>query len=74
MASTFTLTATGIPAEQEQQKASLLVEDAYAASGAQASAASTGAAVLCKRPDGSTGYFRIDAERSRPGAPVLLAL
>ncbi len=27
---------------------------------------------LCKRPDGSQAYYRLDAERSTPSVPVLI--
>lgn len=30
--------------------------------------------LLCKRPDGSFGYFTLDAERSTPTVPVLKAV
>lgn len=71
---TFSLTTTGVPADQEQQVATLRIEDAYAAAGAQANAMANGSTVLCRGPDGSTQYYRFDAERSRPGAPVLLPI
>jgi hypothetical protein len=28
--------------------------------------------ILCKKPDGSQGYFRIDAERSIPGVSLVM--
>lgn len=48
------------------------INDANATVGAQQNALQTGTQILCKRPDGSTGYYTIDAERYVPGQPPRL--
>ena len=39
---------------------------------AQAGEMSTNAYILCKQPDGSQAYYRIDAERSIPGVSLVM--
>lgn len=45
---------------------------AQATAGGQQACQSLNLPILCKGPDGSFGYYTLDAERSRAGAPVLL--
>ena len=52
----------------------LQLSDANAPAGGVQYAARLGTQVLCKLPDGSQGYFVVDAERSTPGNPVLRAV
>lgn len=50
----------------------VMVPDSAAAVGNQHQIMRTGAQILCLNPDGSQSYYTVDAERSRPGALVLL--
>ena len=59
-------------ADNPPQIQNLVVSDTQATVGGQALAMQQGAHFLCKRPDGSERYFRIDAERSIPGQPPVL--
>ena len=53
----------------------LTINDAQATTGAQTLAMQQGLWFLAKKPDGSQGYFVIDAERSLPGqTPILRAV
>jgi hypothetical protein len=54
---------------------SMQLSDANAGVGGVQMAAQTGAQVLCKLPDGSQGYFVVDAERTTdPRYPVMRAV
>lgn len=52
----------------------LTIDDAQALTGGMQRAMQLGTPFLCKRPDGSQGYFTFDAERSTPDAPILKAV
>ena len=69
---TYSVNAKGVRADNPPQIQNLTVSDTQATTGGQALAMQQGAHFLCKRPDGSERYFRIDAERSIPGYPPVL--
>lgn len=70
---TYSLATVGYRAEGPSGAQPLIMDDATAGrAGDQASAMATGAAVLCKGPDGIQRYYTIDSARSRPGGPIYL--
>lgn len=71
---TYSLGITGARADNPAQIKSVTISDANARDGSLAQAMQTGTAVLCKGPDGIERYYEIDAERSFPGTPVLVAV
>ena len=71
---TYSLGATGSPADSLFAVSSLKVGDAAGLLGSQKAAMASNAQILCKKPDGSQAYFTIDAERSLPGALVMKAV
>ena len=50
------------------------LSDANAQAGSNLNAMATNTQFLCKGPDGSQAFFTLDAERSTPSHPVLLAV
>ena len=81
MATTYSQSATiGLSANspfaalQQTTFRHTILPDSSALVGGQQLAAATGAQILCLMPDGSQKFFTIDAERSRPGAIVLVAV
>lgn len=71
---TYSLAATGQPADQQFAVSTLKVGDAAGLLGSQQLAMSQNTQVLCKNPDGSQSYYTIDAERSTPSNVVLRAV
>lgn len=72
MTETYSLAATGRPADQTPNVVNnVKIGDTAGLVGSQQLAMSTGAQILCKNPDGSQSWYTIDAERSLPGAVVL---
>lgn len=71
---TYSLAITGAPADSKYAVANLVLDDAYARAGDQQGAMSANSQILCKQPDGSFGWYTLDAERSTPTAPVLKAV
>jgi hypothetical protein len=71
--STYSTSVTGVSAGHKGTVQLLTLSDANASAGAQKQAMAQGTHFLCKRPDGSEAYYRLDAERSRPDYPVLIA-
>ena len=70
---TYSLSVTGVNANQNGTLKVLTLADANATAGAQQLAMAQGTYFLCKNPDGSSSYYRLDAERSTPSNPVLIA-
>lgn len=70
---TYSVGFKGIRADAgPSSAANTTLPDDYARTGGQALAASQGADLQCKGPDGAIGLYKIDAERSIPGGPVYL--
>ncbi len=69
---TYSLSITGMNANHQSTVANLTLSDTNALPGGQQLAMAQGAYFLCKRPDGSQAYYRLDAERSTPALPVLI--
>ena len=69
---TYSVGTKGVGAHNYALPQTLTLSDPQAITGGQQLAAQQGAQFLCKRPDGSERYFRIDAERSIPGQPPVL--
>ena len=73
MAETYSLASVSIPSDSlPQAVASLDTPDSAARPGSQSMLMRTGGQVLCRKPDNSTAWFTIDAERSRPGGPIVM--
>lgn len=71
---TYSLGITGVGAHNLMTTSKpLTLSDAQATPGGMQNAMQNSTAFLCKRPDGSQGVYVLDAERSTPGRPVLLA-
>jgi hypothetical protein len=72
---TYSLSISGVSAEQHFAVANLTVDDVSAGTlGAQQNAMAHGTSFLCKGPDGQQRLHQIDAERSTPGNLVLRRL
>jgi len=71
---TYSLSITGVGANQSGTVKVLTLADTQALPGGQQLAMAQGTAFLCKNPDGSSSYYRLDAERSTPSTPVLIAI
>lgn len=71
---TYSLGATGRRAEPPFVLTNIKVGDAAGTTGAQQNAMMNGTPILCQRPDGSQGWYTIDADRSQPGALVMKAV
>lgn len=71
---TYSLAVTGAAADSKFAVANLTLDDANAQRGDQQSAMQLGTQILCKRADGSFGWYTLDAERSTPARPILLAV
>ena len=71
---TYSLSITGLNANQSGTVKLLTLSDTNATAGGQQLAMAQGAFFLCKNPDGSQSYYRLDAARSTPSAPVLIAM
>ena len=69
---TYSLNAKGVRADNPAQPQNITLSDTQALPAEQALATQQGANILCRRPDGSERYFKIDAERSIPGYPPVL--
>lgn len=72
MAETYSLNVTAAHAGSKLVPQVVTLPDSAAKSGQQATAMRTGSQVQCKNPDGSLENYLIDAERTRPGGPVIL--
>jgi hypothetical protein len=79
MAQTFSQSLTGVDANARYNTAkSIQVGDTdrggdnLTTAASQAGNMSDGDQVLCKNPDGSQSYYRIDAERSIPGVSLVM--
>lgn len=70
----YTLAVTGISANANNATKALTLADANATSGGQKQAMAQGTQFLCQRLDGSQGFYRLDAERSTPANPILIAV
>ena len=70
---TYSLSITGVNANQSGTVKLVTLSDANARAGGQQLAMAQGTYFLCKNPDGSSTYYRLDAERSTPSIPVLIA-
>lgn len=73
MAETYSLAIKGQRADGlPSPVANIVIGDSGARSpGAQQLAMKNGTQILCQNPDGSQGWYTLDAERSTPSAPVL---
>ena len=69
---TYSLSITGLNANQSGTIKLVTLGDANAQAGSQQLAMAQGTFFLCKNPDGSQSYYRLDAERSTPANPVLI--
>lgn len=79
MAQTFSQSVTGINANARYTAATVKVGDVDLGgdvvnntAAAQANNMQDGDYILCKNPDGSQSYYRIDAERSIPGVSLVM--
>ncbi len=81
MVQTYSQSITGINAGTRYTPAAVQVGDLDAAgnalnsikdAGAQQGSTMRGNQILCKNPDGSQSYYRIDAERSIPGVSLVM--
>lgn len=71
-AETFSLAITGAPAHGKAAGVkTVTIGDSAARPTQQQQAMMTGAHILCRNSDGSTGFYVLDAERSTPSNPVL---
>jgi expansin (peptidoglycan-binding protein) len=71
---TYSLSVTGANANQHCCAVeTVTLSDAQATTGGMQAAMAQGTYFLCKNPDGSQSYYRLDAERSTPSVPVLIA-
>lgn len=70
--STYSLKVTGALSGQVFAPLTQQISDPAARNGSMASNAQTGAYFLCKNPDGSESYYKIDAERSTPANPIMI--
>jgi hypothetical protein len=72
MAETYSLALLGAKADSLPFAVSnVKVPDSSASAGSFARAAQLGTPMLCLHPDGSLGYYVVDAERSTFANPVL---
>ena len=71
---TYSLSITGVSAQQRGTVALLTLADANATAGAQQNAMAQGTQFLCKQADGASALYRLDAERSTPSLPVLVKI
>lgn len=69
---TYSLAVTGARADQTFGTKNQTLPDTNARLGGMQNAMQTGTQLLCKGPDGSLGWFTLDAERSTPDRPILL--
>ena len=72
MTETYSLSITGARADQTAQAKVIKVGDTAGPTVGQNYVMSDGTNILCKNPDGSLQYYRIDNERSTPGNLILL--
>lgn len=71
MTETYSLAITGVRADSPNAVQNLTLPDSGARPGAQQQAMARGTQQLVKRPDGSSAWYTLDAERSTPSLPVL---
>lgn len=70
---TYSLGITGTRADAKpSQPTNVTLSDEYGQRGGRGRAARTGQQILCRNPDGSQGYYVIDAERTIPGVQTVL--
>lgn len=81
MTETYSLAVTGLRSDTQFTSNETLTLPDSAAQGAQNNnpnglqyEAMTNGQMLCKRADGSFGWYTLDAERSTPTAPILKAV
>lgn len=71
MAETYSLALLGAKSDSVPQAQVVTVPDSSARAGSFARAAMLGTPMLCLHPDGSKGYYAVDAERSTFANPIL---
>jgi hypothetical protein len=71
---TYSLSVTGLNANSAQAAKPLTLSDDQGRIGGQQLAMAQGTYFLCKNPDGSQSYYRLDSHRSTPANPVLIAV
>jgi hypothetical protein len=71
---TYSQSSLGLSAGGLFAVKNLTLSDAQASAGGQANAMQNGTAFLCKNPDGSQSYYKLDAERSTSTYRVLVPL
>ena len=72
---TYSLSITGVDADQRGTIELVTMSDTQAiTTSAMQQAMAQNTYILCKNPDGSQSYYRLDAERSTPTVPVLVAV
>ena len=74
MAETYSLAVTGQPADSRYGVSSVKVGDSVGPDGLHMAAMANNTQILCQKPDGSSAWYTLDAERSLPGAVVLKAV
>ena len=74
MAETYSIGATGLPADSPFALSTLKIGDTAGLLGGQQLCMAQNTQVLCKKRDGSQAWYTIDAERSTPSAVVLKAV
>lgn len=75
MTETYSLSTKGVLAGTPYTLTNTILPDSSARAGSEANAMQLGSQIYCKNPDGSFGWYTIDAERSIPGqTPVLKAV
>lgn len=73
MAETYSLSVTAMDGSNTRfTPAPLTIGDSAGRVGGQLNAMSDGSQILCKRADGSLGWFTIDPTRSVPGGSLVL--
>jgi hypothetical protein len=71
---TYSLSITAVRSHHPNFVKAVTLSDAQATTGGMQNAVAQGTYFLCKNPDGSQSYYRLDAERSTPSNPVVIAV
>ncbi len=71
MAETYSLALKGLPSPGLNNVSNVILPDSAGRQGSHDNAAATGKQILCKNPDGSQSYYKIDAGRSTFANPIL---
>lgn len=71
---TYSLAIKGQTADSAWTTKPLTLPDTNALPGSMQNAMQNGTQLLCKGPDGQFRYYTLDAERSTPANPILVAV